>query len=467
MIDCLFQKHIILNISSRLNLRGKVTSQCLSQVWKDIALESFRQEKKLVITDEKQFLNDGYECKEHPLSLSKDEIVQEYSIAHKLEDFNFYESLLPKLTNLEVVHLHTYNSDWEDVAFEQYFKIVEILLKTCSDSLLCLKVTDYEGKDVSPFLTVGFLPRLQHLSVHSMTSKEIKEVLSVSPRLVYLNASSAFTDWKCLPPGFKHLESNNDDIEGFASLISSDAVNTIETIKGLNLTSETCFKPYTLKCLKYLRLSVTRDTNSCLYHLARILSNSPVIEELEIYIECNDVMDGETWGKVLSSCPNLKMLDVSYENEQPLDLSTFYDTFADVLSKKLKKLRILIIDFHLPATGLRALACLDHLEELTMYAYVEQLKFESGFYQESLEFFLKTSFSKNLQEVSIRTRKTGEVMQYIVFDESFLGFFRDLEKEHSLKFNLNTKTDFNPNDPTFNREEGKVYMSYIHGSKKT
>jgi hypothetical protein len=418
-------------------VKEKYILQPVSRQWNDNVRLYLQNNKLLIITD----TNNGasvlhrynlYRCPEDPIGSLNDILV------HKLEDIDFWKYVLLHMINLQCVYVDVYTDD-EDLSdcipHETWDKLFNLLMQTCFKILKCVIIPNYCSPDEESFFgRVDCLPQLQHLKIGQLSSIATKQVLQGCSNLKRFVTSTTFSSWADLPNGLLELRGNN--LKGFNSLLSSKAVESLETLETMELLPEVFYGSYYFRHLKKISLAIVRDGNGSLEHLARILSFCPVLEDMTLMIKTADPMEGDIWSKVLSQCENLIRFNIWSGNDVVPDVKNFQDHFALAVSKYVIKIEELTIPFHLSSQGLKAISTLKKLKKLQMTIYVvENTHYDSVFDTESLESFLRNGFDGSLQSVRIVIPCTlfrEPIGEYLVLKKSILDAVTELKERHNL-----------------------------------
>ena len=380
MDSCLSVDHILRRIISKLNLREKFAVQGICRQWKENAIACLKEHECLAISKSEPCNFWSFStCPEHP-RVSTDNLI-----SGKASDTEFWERTLSLLSGIKSVYIDVRNSNRSDLIQASDLKaIIRLLFNSCGQSLECLCIPEHNGRDdeVEIFSPKDSLPQLQHLLL--LGTNEIANVIKACPKLVQLHCSTGFTEWNLLPMKFKKLGSDYDDLEGILNLLSSPAVESLESLSGILMSPEICYKRYRLASLKEFSIIMNFNLNGCLNHLARILSFAPVLQEVAIYIQILDEIQSHSWIKVLCECQSLTNLRLYFhEDQEPedpkIDVSLWQDDFARTLVSKVKNLRHLHIGFHLSSQGLRLLSQLENLEYFHHDLHTKNMVYDNVF----------------------------------------------------------------------------------------
>ena len=460
MHSCLSMDHILCQIISKLNLSAKYGVQGVCQRWKDIATESLQLHQHLVITE--NHLSPFYSiCDEH-LSLTKSDNL----IWGKQTDLEFWQRILSLLKGVKFVYFDA------TTPYSIYKAILQLLMDSCGQSLECLCIPRYNGFYDQTFPLIDSLPRLKHMILGYTTSQVTKNILFACPNLECLQSKTSFTEWQMLPKGFKKLQNHfnyfdGETFDGINNLLCSPAVQSLEVVHPILMTSEICYQSYHLSCLKTFKVIIEFDVTKCLTHLARILSFAPVLRQLTIDIRAFDDIQSQAWIKVLSECQSVTYLTVYLGEpsgaEDPLiNVSSWQDDFAKTIASKIKQLEYLDIGFHLSSDGLRLLSQLENLKYFHHEIHIEKMSYESVFDTDALIDFLFPYFDKKLTEYGIHI-PFGE---YLILKESFYDFICKMERKHFLRFRMNEVDRHYPKERVrTDKIPGMIYVTSLDVSE--
>ena len=434
MDSCLSTDLILHRIISKLNLREKFAAQGVCRQWRDNAVACLQQHEWLVISESGP--NDFYcydICPDH-IDVSIDNLIWA-----KQSDIEFWKRTLPLLSGVKYAYIDLRPSDGGDWQYEAYSPIIQLLVKSCGQSLECLCIPDYSDREEEDhsFPFTDSLPRVKHVFQSHTKGKVTRNILTACPSLELLRSCTDFTDWKMLPKGFKRLDCDCEDFEGIIGLLSSPAASTLEVVRGIRMTGEVCYKPYHLSSLKKFNTWIDFNVTESLLHLVRILSFAPFLQELSINIGVFDEIESQTWIKVLSHCPNVSklwvyLLGADDELDLKIKVSSFQDDFAKTIASHVKKLEHLYIDFHLSSDGLQSLEKLENLEYFHHKIYTENMSYDSVFDTDALTHFLSSSLDKKLKDYNIDIPEANSFGEYLILKESFFDFVEKMEKKHNL-----------------------------------
>ena len=443
MHSCLSVDHILHEIISKLNLQEKFGVQGVCQRWKNIAIECLRHHEYLAMNEDpsRSYSYSYYsKCDEHAsLMPAKNNNL----IKGKWTDLEFWKRTLSLLQGVKYIHMSLKTDESEYSSFQNYRPILQLLIGFYGQSLECLCIPKYSDYSDKTFPQTHSLPRLKHLVLRNTTPQVTKNILSACPNIEYLASFTSFQKWQMLPKGFKKLRDNsngiyNSTILGISNLLSSPAVESLEVVETILITSEICYQSYHLSCLKRFEVMMDYDVTNCLTHLARILSFAPVLCELKITIKGFAKIHSDVWINVLSECPTLTKLTIrllkNFDGGPLINVSLFQDDFAKTIVSKIKRLKYLDIGFHLSSDGLRLLSELDNLEHFRHSVYVTHKPYDRVFDTDALIHFLSTSFGKKLTEYHFQTG-------YLILNKSFLNFIKKMETEHSITYTKRSEND--------------------------
>ena len=435
MHSCLSIDPILQKIISKLDLSAKFGVQGVSRQWKDIAIECLRHHEYLVISEcLPSSVWFSYYCDEHPSALT---VKNDNLVLGKQTDLEFWKRTLSLLQGVKYVYMVVRTDVERGTSFSIYMAMLQLFINFCGQSLECLCIPGHNNFEDETFPLTDSLPRVKHMILGHITPQVTKNILSACPNLQYLRSINSFTGWQMLPKGFKKLLIDFEDLDGINNLLCSPAVQSLEVVSSIKMTSEICYQSYHLSRLKHFYVTIDFDVTNCLIHLARILSFAPVLRELTIRITAFDEIESEVWVKLLSQCPTLTRLTVYlhelFDTENPrISVSLFQDDFAKKIVSTIKKLEHLHIDFHLSSDGLRLLSQLDNLKYFRHKLHTENMSYDSVFDTDSLTDFLSSSFDKKLTEYGIHI----PFGQCLILKDSFYDFIDKMERKHFLRFHM-------------------------------
>ena len=470
MDSCLSADLTLLKIISRLNLREKFQVQRVCRRWKNIALQSLRHHEYLVISElpPSSFCR-YYYCVEHASLVT---VNHDHLIWGRLRDIDFWRRALPLLQGVKYVSMDvescvtTYEEG--DTLFENYKAMLQLLIDCCGQSLECLCIPEHREPDDETFPLTDSLPSLKHMLLGDTTSQVTKNILTACPNLEYLRSRTSFTEWQMLPKGFKKLRSNSEDLNGINNLLCSPAVQSLEVVSSIKMTSEICYQSYHLSCLKEFYVTIDFDVTNCLIHLARILSFAPVLRELQIIIRDFDEIQSEVWINVLSSCPTLTKLTVYLHEptDTKINVSLFQDDFAKTIVSKFKNLEHLNIGFHLSSDGLRLLSELENLEYFRHEIHTENMSYDSVFDTDALIYFLSQALSKKLTSYKVYVYTAEFYEEYLILKESFLDFAYKIEQQYFFRLDVcQDDRHYGTKRPHPEKIPGMIYVTGIYLSE--
>ena len=460
---CLSIHHILRRIISKLNLREKFAVQGICRQWKENAIACLKEHECLAISEKDASTFWPFStCSEHPDSFTDN------LISRKASDAEFWERTLSLLPGIKSVYIDVRSLEGPRYIQASDFKaIIRLLFNSCGQSLECLCIPGHNGREdeVEIFSPTDSLPQLQHLFLSG--TNEVAKVIKACPKLVQLRSSTGFTEWNLLPKKFKKLGSYDDDLEGILNLLSSPAVESLESISGILMSSEICYKRYRLSSLKEFSIVINLSLNVCLNHLARILSFAPVLQELTVEIQILDEIQSHSWIKVLCECQSLTKLRLLFhEDQEPedpkIDVSLWQDDFASTLVSKAKNLRHLFIGFHLSSQGLRLLSQLENLEFFHHDLRTKNMVYDSVFDTDALTDFLSSSLEKKLTEYNIYIPTTNPFGEYLILKESFYDFVELMERKHFIQFTVEQEERHNDVSKMHpEKMPGMIYVTYL------
>ena len=460
MNSCLSTDLILQRIISKLKLNEKFGVQGVCCKWKTIAIQCLREHQSIVITQLplRTFIQS---CFQHPVS-------SDNLIWGEQTDTEFWEKTLPLLSGVKYVYLDVRTHDGFEVLWSNYSHILRLLMNTCGKLLECLCIPRYRELEGDTFLMNHSLPSLKHLLLRKTSDKVTRNILNACPNLEHLRSSTTFTDWKVLPKGFKILEAYSDYLEGLIGLLSSPAVETLEVVDGMTVTSEICYKPYRLTRLKELSTCIEFETSKCLLHLARIVSYAPVLNELSLEILTTEDIESDSWIKLLSQCQTVSKLTVQLDQlEEPkTKVSSWQDHFARIIVSKMKNLTHLDIGFHLSSQGLRSIAQLENLQYFYHVVHTENMSYESVFDTDALVYYLSEALSKKLTSYRIFIPTAESYGEYLILKESFLDFTDKIQQQYFVRFDVcQDDRHFDTEIPHPEKIPGMIYVTSIYLSE--
>ena len=466
MDSCLSSDLILSRIISKLNLREKFSAQGVCQRWKDTAIQCLRHHEYLVISGNPPSHFGYYDCCKY--HLFRKTVSKENLIWGKQIDLEFWQRTLSLLQGVKFVYIDVKFGGKDGPLFSVYKPILQLLIDSCGQSLECLRIPRHNDEEDETFPLTDSLPSLKHMIIGYATSQVTKNILTACPNLEYLRSITSFTEWQMLPKGFKKLYNYFEDFDGIFNLLSSPAVQSLEVISNIVMTSEICYQPYHFSSLKKFEVTINFDITRCLRHLARILSFAPVLRELIIFITVLDEIEPQVWIKVLSECQNLINLAVHLHKptgtENPLiNVSTWQDHFARTIVSKMKNLTHLNIGFHLSSQGLRSIAQLQNLEYFYHVVHTENMSYESVFDTDALVYFLSEALSKKLTSYRIYIPTAEFYGEYLILKESFLDFVYKMEQQYFVRFYVcQDDRHFDTERPHPEKIPGMIYVTDIY-----
>ena len=435
MHSCLSTNFILHQIISKLNLPDKYCVQGVCCRWKDIAIQCLQQHQHLVISRNHHIYLDTI-CDEH-ISLFQNNNL----ISSKEMDLEFWQRTLSLLRGIKCVYIDVTTDDDGNSLFPIYKSHLQLLMDYCGQALECLSMPGHKDNEDETFPLTDSLPHLKHMLLGYTTSQVTKNILTACPNLEYLRLNTSFTEWQMLPKGFKNLYSDSEDLNGMNNLLCSPAVQTLEVVNPIVMTSEICYQSYHLSCLKRFGVTIDLNVTNCLTHLARILSFAPVLRQLMIYIRVFDEIEPEVWIKVLSECQSLTSLTVYLneptDTENPrINVSLFQDDFAKTIVSKIKKLEYLYVRFHLSSFGLRLLSQLENLQYFHHEIHTEYMSYDNVFDTDALSDFLSSCFDQKLTGYQLDIPEVEPFGEYLILKESFYDFIEKMERKHFVRFHM-------------------------------
>ena len=469
MHSCLSTNFILCEIISKLNLREKFGVQGVCRQWKNIAIQCLRHHECLVISERRPSLfRCSNDCNEHTSLIT---VNKNHLIWGKYSDLEFWQKILSLLQGAKCLYMDLINDYGGIIFFREYKAILQSVIDYCGQSLECLCIPGHSDYESEIFPVTDSLPSLKHMLLGRITPQVTKNILSACPNLQYLRLSTSFTEWQNLPKGFKKLQNHYGDLHGINNLLCSPAVQSLEFVSRLAMTSQVNYQSYFLPCLKILEVIIEFDVTNCLRHLVRILSFAPVLCELRIIIDAFDEIEPQVWIKVLSECQNLTDLTVFLTEpsgtEDPLiNVSLFQDDFAKTVVSKIKKLEYLYIGFHLSSDGLRLLSHHENLKHFHHEIHTEHMCYDSVFDTDALVHFLSQALSKNLTSYGIYIPTAESYGEYLILKESFLDFAYKIEQQYFVRLNVfQDDRHFDTEIPHPEKIPGMIYVTGIYLSE--
>ena len=453
---------ILHRIISKLDLSAKFGVQGVCRHWKNIAIDCLRWHPYLVISED-QHICFGDKCDEHLSLIKKNNLI-----CGKQTNLKFWKRTLSLLQAVKYVYIDLYTHDENGTSCPNYKSILQLLFDSCGQSLECLCIPNHKDYEDETFPLTDSLPSLKHLLLGHTTSQVTKNILSVCPNLEYLKSSTSFTEWQMLPKGFKKLQSYSGYFHGINNLFSPATMQSLEVVDTILVTSEICYQSYPLSCLKRFHVTIDFPVTSCLTHLAWILSFAPVLRQLQINILVFDEIQSQAWIKVLSSCQTLTNLTVYLREpmgtENPrINVSLFQDDFVKTIVSQVKKLKILVIYFHLSSDGLRLLSKLENLNYFFHQIHTENMSYDSVFDTDALTDFLSLSFDKTLTNYRINIPRVKPLGEYLILKESFYDFIEKMERKHFLRFEMcQNDRHYHKERVHFKKIPGMIYVTRLH-----
>ena len=439
MNTCLSTDFVVHRIISKLNLREKFGVQGVCRQWRDRATDCLREHQSIVITQSSAYSEWTFVpcCPKHPIS-------PENLIWGEQNNIGFWKETLSQLSSVKYVFLDAHSRLNQEISLSDYIYFLELLINTCGKSLECLCIPTHREPEDDTFLTNASLPNLKHLLLRRTSDKVTRNILNACPNLEHLRCSTTFTDWKVLPKGLKKLERCYHFLEGLMGLLSSPAIETLEMIDGMIMTSEICYKPYLLTSLKEFTACIEFETSKCLVHLARIVTYAPVLNELTVTISTSEDIESDSWIKLLSQCQRVSKLLVDLDPflEPKIKVSSWQDYFATTIVSNMKNLRHLNLGFHLSSEGLRSIAQLENLQYFRHEIHTENLSYDSVFDTDALIYFLSQALSKKLTSYRMTSRPIFESEEYVILKESFLDFAYKIEQQYFFRLNVRRDDEY-------------------------
>ena len=427
---------IVSRILSRLTLTERFSVQGVCYFWKEVSSSCIRQQKSIVITEERYCsldIEQGYsyhECYHH--CAKYDDIVSQL-----MTNLNFWNNILDMMPHLEVVCFRLRNIEGCRLEWDKYSKVLEIVMRKTCQTLVCLNLSEYSEDRDDPFPFVHHLPRLKHFIVWKMSPFTVKNLITAAPSLESFEGYTSFTEWNLLPRGFKELNTPEECPEewgnrGMTNFLSSSAVSSIQTIGMMKIEREIVTENYYLPCLKNLCVQIEMDTDWCLNFLARITGMSPVLNVLIIMITAKEEISPGPWPRVLSNCCNVTKLWIELWDVGNIRVDSWQDQVAESMGRHMKNLREVQLDFPLSSKGLRELCSLHNLEHFKHTFNAQNMQHEDVFDTDSLVEFLETHSSRKLNFYNFHSINT----EYVSLKKSFLEDVTRMEQMYSLNISV-------------------------------
>ena len=453
MHRCLEVDEILYTILLKLPLRPKFTALAVSRKWRQKTVILLGQHNSVVLScnTPDDFYN-RYQCKNHPATLDN-------VITHELYHTDFWKAVLSFLPGIEYVYLDLTPNRATEVPYFIYKDLLQHVIDKYGSQLKCLWIPQHqedEGKE-EEFLAIDSLPELRDLHFTWIMHDNVRRILTICPKLEYLECYTEITEWNLLPKGFKRL--NGSTFQGLNTLLLSPAAQSIEEMQVMQLTSEAVLSNFWLPCLKVLHVDINETPNDCLNPLARIIRFSPVLSELSVTIESMQEMEGASWSRVIEECTRVTHFKLQI-NACDFNVNSWQDDFSCSMALNMKNLKHFDVGFALSSTGLTALSSLPQLEFFRHKLHQEIGVKDTVFNEDALYSFLKIQLQRNLShyQIGIPNRIDGS---YLTVTQEFADRLIIMAQDLLLIITLGTRVRGSRLEYQRMRQPGMVYVTEL------
>ena len=301
--------------------------------------------------------------------------------------------ILNTMCNLEIVFVEKCWAHLNNLVFQ-----------TQKNSLSCFYAPYFFSADITDeSLKFAQLKHL-HFGRNNIDHKSLEKILTSCPRLESLTFGTTpdFRKWSLLPQGFKRLLCSEIPVDSLRSLISSDAVQSLQELASVNFTSDSIehWTRNRFPRLQRLGISMNQNVKDSLENLRKFLCTlSRNQNHLSLQIKmCGqravDVLPNSTWNELLHN----QEIQITHLTISDIEIESSIEEFIQDLVSSMKQLKKIEVDFPLSDKCLSSLSSLDHLQILEMDNVTKRpyLPHQSIYGSRGLMNFLKAGFAKKL-----------------------------------------------------------------------